>query len=56
MLRAAGMDQAAMNRWHTEFEKRAPAAHHRFLISLGINESEALLIRKKSAGATEEQE
>lgn len=49
MLRAAGMDDAAMERWHVEFERRAPEAHHRFLISLGINETEALLIRKLSA-------
>lgn len=38
MLRAAGMDDQAMSRWHTEFERRAPAAHHDFLLSLGIPE------------------
>ena len=36
MLRAAGMDQNAMNRWHTGFERRAPEGHDEFLISLGI--------------------
>lgn len=46
MLRAAGMDDAAMQRWHAEFESRAPEAHHRFLLSLGIEEEEALAIRK----------
>ena len=51
MLRAAGMDEAAMNRWHTEFERRAPEAHHRFLLALGITEDEVLLIRKRSAVA-----
>ncbi len=50
MLRAAGMDEGAMQRWHVEFERRAPDAHHRFLISLGIEEKEALLIRTWSAG------
>ena len=30
MLRAAGMDEEAMKRWHTEFEHRAPEAHPRF--------------------------
>jgi MerR family transcriptional regulator, thiopeptide resistance regulator len=50
MLRAAGMDDQAMELWHAEFERRAPEAHHRFLISLGISEAEALLIRKVSAG------
>lgn len=50
MLRAAGMDEAAMLKWHTEFEKRAPEAHHQFLLGLGILEEEALYITKKSAG------
>jgi len=49
MLRAAGMDDAAMRRWHSEFERRAPEAHHQFLLSLGISEDEALFIRKRSA-------
>ncbi|HEY6838599.1 MAG TPA: MerR family transcriptional regulator, partial [Geobacteraceae bacterium] len=49
MLRAAGMDKEAMQRWHSEFERRAPEAHHRFLISLGIDEKEAQLIRSLSA-------
>lgn len=45
MLRAAGMDEQAMNRWHSEFERRAPEAHHDFLLSLGIQEKEAFMIR-----------
>lgn len=48
MLRAAGMDDAAMKKWHTEFERRAPEAHHRFLLDLGISEEEAQLIRQLS--------
>lgn len=48
MLRAAGMDEAAMGRWHAEFEHRAPEAHHQFLCALGISEEEALVIRKQS--------
>ena len=48
MLRAAGMDEQDMDRWHAEFEHRAPEAHHKFLLSLGINEKEALLIRQWS--------
>lgn len=51
MLRAAGMDEAAMKRWHIEFERRAPEAHHQFLLSLGISEAEAHFIRKRSAKA-----
>jgi DNA-binding transcriptional MerR regulator/SAM-dependent methyltransferase len=49
MLRAAGMDDAAMKKLHVEFERREPGAHHAFLLSLGISEKEALLIRKWSA-------
>lgn len=48
MLRAAGMDDAAMRKWHTEFERRAPEAHHQFLLALGVSEDEALFIRKQS--------
>ena len=50
MLRAAGMDEAAMQQWHAEFERRAPQAHHAFLLSLGIDEKEALVIRDLSVG------
>lgn len=49
MLRAAGMDEAAMRRWHIEFERRAPEAHRQFLLTLGISEDEALFISKWSA-------
>ena len=49
MLRAAGMDDKAMRQLHVEFERKEPTAHHAFLLSLGISEKEALLIRKWSA-------
>jgi DNA-binding transcriptional MerR regulator len=49
LLRAAGMDEEAMRRLHTEFERRAPEAHNNFLLMLGISEKEAHLIRKRSA-------
>ena len=48
MLQAAGMDEAAMMRWHAEFERRAPQEHQRFLLSLGIAEDEISSIRKLS--------
>jgi DNA-binding transcriptional MerR regulator len=51
MLRAAGMDQNAMHRWHAEFERRAPQAHNEFLVSLGIPEAEVQRIREWSRGA-----
>lgn len=50
MLAAAGMDQSAMNRWHTEFERRSPDGHQEFLLSLGIPPSEADRIRSFSRG------
>jgi DNA-binding transcriptional MerR regulator/ubiquinone/menaquinone biosynthesis C-methylase UbiE len=49
MFRAAGMDEAAMRRWHREYEQRAPEDHHAFLLSLDISEKEAIQIRKLSA-------
>jgi len=52
MLRAVGMDDLSMRRWHEEFERRAPQAHHEFLLSLGVSEHETLLIREWSAGST----
>lgn len=48
MLRAAGMDEQAMCQWHSEFEQRAPQAHHAFLRSLGITEEEAGVIRQRA--------
>lgn len=49
MLRAAGMDEQGMERWHAEFEHRAPEGHHEFLLSLGITEQEVRLIRHWSS-------
>jgi MerR family transcriptional regulator, thiopeptide resistance regulator len=48
MLQAAGMDQKARKRWHTEFERRAPEAHEEFLLSLGIPPGEVAKIRSWS--------
>jgi MerR family transcriptional regulator, thiopeptide resistance regulator len=48
MLRAAGVNERAMARWHAEFEQRAPEAHRKFLLSLGIPEGEAAEIRNWS--------
>jgi DNA-binding transcriptional MerR regulator len=53
LLRAAGMDDHAMRQLHVEFERRAPEAHHAFLLSLGIQEQEAEMIRRLSAEASE---
>jgi DNA-binding transcriptional MerR regulator len=50
MLRAAGMNDRAMARWHAEFERRAPEGHHEFLLSLGIPEKEVAGIRAWARG------
>jgi DNA-binding transcriptional MerR regulator len=56
MLEAAGMDEAAMKRWHMEFERRAPDSHEEFLLSLGIPAGEVARIRSWSRGETENYE
>ncbi len=48
LLEAAGLDQAARDKWHAEFERLAPDAHQDFLESLGIPAKEVALIRKYS--------
>jgi MerR family transcriptional regulator, thiopeptide resistance regulator len=53
LLRAAGMDDDAMLKLHAEFERRAPEAHHNFLLMLGITEQETDLIRQRSAAAAD---
>lgn len=54
MLRAAGMDEKAMRKWHSEFERRAPESHHRFLLELGISEDKAIFIRKQAINEAED--
>lgn len=46
LLRAVGLDEAAMWRWHAEFERMAPEAHGEFLESIGIPPAEARRIRE----------
>lgn len=48
LLRAAGMDEAEMRRWHVEFERQSPEAHQDFLESLGISATEIRQIRARS--------
>lgn len=48
-FRACGLDDAAMERWHREFERRAPLDHQEFLRGLGISENEISRIRAWSA-------
>ena len=54
MLKAAGMDETGMARWHSEFELRSPEGHHNFLASLGIEEKEIRSIRNWAAAFPKE--
>ncbi|MEN8251296.1 MAG: MerR family transcriptional regulator [Bacteroidota bacterium] len=46
LLRATGLNDYDMERWHVEFERMSPEAHQDFLESLGIQEEEIKSIRK----------
>lgn len=48
LLQRAGFDEAAMQRWHVEFERENPAGHAAFLESLGLEQREADEIRRWS--------
>ena len=48
LLRAAGMDDAGMARWHALFERQAPEAHRDFLRQLGIDDEEVARIRSSA--------
>ncbi len=48
-FRAIGLDEAAMEKWHTLFERDNPAGHQSFLEWLGLSAEEIEEIRKKSA-------
>jgi len=49
LLRATGLNDTDMEKWHIEFEKISPEAHQDFLESLGINEEEIFSIRKQAS-------
>lgn len=51
LLRAAGLDEAGMRRWHMAFERSSPEGHQRFLEGLGIPAGEIPLIRRWSLPA-----
>ena len=48
LLRATGLNDADMDRWHAEFERLAPESHQDFLESLGIGSDEIDAIRERS--------
>ena len=55
ILRLSGMNESDMQRWHAEFERNAPQAHHSFLLWLGIPVTEVLQIRKRSISMKEKE-
>ncbi len=48
ILRASGLDEAGMRKWHIEFERTSPEAHQDFLESIGIEQEEISEIREWS--------
>ncbi|MFA6243195.1 MAG: MerR family transcriptional regulator [Candidatus Hydrogenedentales bacterium] len=48
LMRATGLTDDDMQRWHKEFEKMSGAAHEEFLVSLGIGSKEIAEIREWS--------
>ncbi len=46
LLRAVGLNDDAMHKWHQEFEKFSPLLHKEFLEGLGISAEELDLIRQ----------
>ncbi len=48
VFQAIGMDEAAMPKWHCEFERRYPAHHQSFLEWIGLAAEDILSVRKFS--------
>lgn len=51
LLKATGLDEDDMTKWHIEFEKMSPEAHQDFLESLGIDKEEIKIIRGFSSNS-----
>jgi DNA-binding transcriptional MerR regulator len=51
LLRATGLSDEDMEKWHIEFERAMPEMHQDFLESLGLSQKEIRAIRKKSERA-----
>jgi hypothetical protein len=48
IMKACGLTDEQMHRWHAEFERSAPAEHQEFLEFLHIPADEIVNIRKQS--------
>ena len=53
IMKASGLTEEAMHRWHAEFEKAAPEEHQEFLEFLHIPDGEIRTIRDWSQGVAE---
>lgn len=53
ILRATGLSDEEMLRWHVEFERQSPEGHQDFLEALGIQEEEVESIRRWSREGVE---
>lgn len=51
LLRATGLSDDDMEKWHIEFERAMPEMHQDFLESLGLSQKEIQAIRKQSQQA-----
>ncbi|MBS4097003.1 MAG: hypothetical protein KGZ83_09240 [Sulfuricella sp.] len=45
LFHAIGLDEAAMRRWHAEFERRYPAQHQSFLEWIDLSAEEIVKVR-----------
>ena len=48
VFEASGLDEAMMQRWHGEFERRYPAQHQAFLEWIGFTADEAMRVRQSA--------
>lgn len=53
ILRATGLTDDDMQRWHVEFERLSPEAHQDFLESLGLPDDELTSIRRWARGTAQ---
>ena len=55
LLKATGLNEEGMKKWHIEFERQSPEAHQDFLEALEIGEEEINEIRRLSAEGTKDE-
>ena len=48
LLKADGLDESGMKKWHIEFERWSPEGHQDFLESIGMEKNQIKTIREWS--------